>query len=138
MRAPTQWLAELVGASEVPAGADVAADLVDALQILGELDSGDDDPPGLMFLEPVDAADQRRLAGAGRAAQHDAFAFAHFQVDALEYMKSAVVLVQPGDIHDYLAGVSDWRHGVYVSRLCKHGVSPVISENARRYRAQGR
>ena len=98
----------------------------------------DQDAPLFGDFQAVDAADQRRLAGAGRATQHDAFAFAHFQVDALEYMKSAVVLVQPGDIHDYLAGVSDWRHGVYVSRLCEHGVSPVISENARRYRAQGR
>ena len=54
--------------------ADFAADLVDALEVVGELGAVDDDAALLVLLEPVDAADHRRLAGAGRAADHDALA----------------------------------------------------------------
>ncbi len=48
--------------------ADVAADLVDLLEIVGELRAVDDDLALLVLLQPVDAADHRRLARAGRAA----------------------------------------------------------------------
>ena len=41
-----------------------------------ELDAVDDDLAFLMFLQPVDAADQRRLAGARRPADDDALALA--------------------------------------------------------------
>jgi hypothetical protein len=54
--------------------ADLAADLVDALEVVGQLDAVDDDLALLVLLEPVDAADQRRLARARRPADHDALA----------------------------------------------------------------
>ena len=52
------------------------ADFVDLLQVVGELDAVDDDLALLVFLEPVDAADQRRLARARRPADDDALALA--------------------------------------------------------------
>ena len=54
--------------------ADLAADLVDVLEVVGQLDAVDDDLALLVLLQPVDAADQRRLAGAGRPADDDPLA----------------------------------------------------------------
>ena len=54
--------------------ADFAPDLVDLLQVVGEFDAVDDDLALLMLLEPVDAADQRRLARSRRPANDDALA----------------------------------------------------------------
>ena len=47
--------------------ADLAAHLVDLLQVVGELDAVDDDLALLVLLQPVDAADHRRLARARTA-----------------------------------------------------------------------
>jgi hypothetical protein len=44
--------------------ADFAAHLVDLLEVVGQFDAVDDDLALLVLLEPVDAADQRRLARA--------------------------------------------------------------------------
>ena len=44
--------------------ADFASDLIDALQIVGEFVAIDDDLPRLMFFQAIDAADERRFAGA--------------------------------------------------------------------------
>ena len=52
---------------------DVAADRKDALGVLGQIVAVDDDAPLLPVFEPVDAAKQRGLAAAGRAADNDAF-----------------------------------------------------------------
>ena len=54
--------------------ADFAAHLVDALEVVGQLGAVDDDAALLVLFQPVDAADHRRLAGAGRSADHDALA----------------------------------------------------------------
>jgi hypothetical protein len=54
--------------------ADLAADLVDALEVVGQFDAVDDDLALLVLLQPVDAADHGRLARARRAADHDALA----------------------------------------------------------------
>ena len=43
---------------------DFPPDLVSRGAIVGQLDTVDDDAPLLMRLQAVDAADQRRLAGA--------------------------------------------------------------------------
>src|SRR5947207_4562641 len=69
--------------------ADLAADVVDLLEIGGKLDAVDDDPARLMLLEPVDAADQRRLAGTGRPADHDPLAARDIEVDVAEHVKVA-------------------------------------------------
>ena len=54
--------------------ADLAAHLVDALDVRRQFDAVDHDRAALVLLEPVDAADQRRLAGARRAADDDPLA----------------------------------------------------------------
>ncbi|MNN97703.1 hypothetical protein D3C81_2169190 [compost metagenome] len=53
----------------------------------------------------VDATDQGGLAGAGGAAQHDAFTFAYLQVDVAQHMESAIVLVQALDADQHRAWV---------------------------------
>ncbi len=53
--------------------ADFAAHFIDLLQVVGELDAVDDDLALLVLFEPIDAADHRRLAGARRAGNDDAF-----------------------------------------------------------------
>ena len=54
--------------------ADVAAHGEDLLWIVGQLDAVNDDAALLPVLKPVDAAQQRRLAAAGRAADDDPLA----------------------------------------------------------------
>jgi hypothetical protein len=59
----------------------------------------DDDAALLVLLEPVDAADHGRLAGARRAADHDTLAAQDLQVDVAEDMKVAVPLVDLDHLH---------------------------------------
>ena len=73
--------------------ADVAADLVDLLQVVGKLGAVDDDAALLVLLQAVDAADHGRLAGARRPADHDALAFGDAQVDVAQHVEIAVPLV---------------------------------------------
>ena len=56
--------------------ADFAPHLVHRLEVVGQFDAVDDDLAFLMLLEPVDAADERRLAGTGRSGDDDALAAA--------------------------------------------------------------
>ena len=65
----------------------------DGPHVVGQLDAVDDDVPGLVPLEGVDAADHRRLAGAGRAADDDPLAAADVSVMSLEDVEDAVPLV---------------------------------------------
>src|SRR3546814_10322134 len=69
--------------------ADLAADLRDVLHVVRQLDFVDDDLALLVLLQPVDAADHGRLAGAGRSADDDALAAVDRQVDVLEDMELA-------------------------------------------------
>ena len=73
--------------------ADLAADLVDLAQIIGQLHALHDDAPGLMLLQPVDAADQRRLARARGSADDDALALPHAQVDVAQHMELPIPFV---------------------------------------------
>ena len=73
--------------------ADFGADLVDLAQVVGELRAIDDDLALLMLLEPVDAADQRGFAGAGRTADDDLLALLHHEIDVTQHVKFAVPLV---------------------------------------------
>src|SRR3546814_11667199 len=75
--------------------ADLAADLIDVPQVVGELGAVDDDTSFLMFLESVDAADQRRLARPRRTADHDALAARDSQVDVAEDVELAAPLLYP-------------------------------------------
>jgi hypothetical protein len=44
-----------------------------------------------MLFQPVDAADQRGLAGARRAADHDALAARHLQVDVAQHVEIVAI-----------------------------------------------
>ena len=78
--------------------ADLAADLVDLLEVVGELDAVDDDAALLVLLQAVDAADHGRFAGAGRPADDDALAARDAQVDVAQHVEFAVPLVHADDL----------------------------------------
>src|SRR5258707_880690 len=89
--------------------ADLAADRLDVLDVGGELDAVDDDLAALMLLEPVDAADHRRLAGARGTADDDPLALADLQRDVLEDMELAIPFMDGAQLDHRLAarGVLD-------------------------------
>src|SRR3546814_4763014 len=68
------------------------------------LDVIDEDLALLVFLQPVDAADHGRLAGARRPADDDALAAVDGQVDVLQDMELAVPLVHADDLDRHLVG----------------------------------
>ena len=74
--------------------ADFAPDFVDPPQVRAEFDALDDDLAFLEFLQRVDAADQRRFAGARRTADHDALALGDIEVDVAQHVKVAVPFVE--------------------------------------------
>jgi cysteine synthase A len=84
--------------------ADFAPHLVDVPQTGPEFDAVDDDPAFLKFLQRIDAADQRRFARTRRAANHDAFALCHIEVDVAQHMKVAKPLVQRRDADNRICG----------------------------------
>ena len=84
--------------------ADLAAHLVDLLQIVGELDAVDDDLALLVLFQAVDAADHGRLAGARRAGNDDALAAHDAQVDVAQHVEIAVPFVHSDDIDGDFGG----------------------------------
>ena len=78
--------------------ADVAAHRDDVLRIVGQFDAVDDDAAALPVLQPVDAAQQRRFAAAGRTADDDALAARHAEIDVAQHVKLAVPFVQADDL----------------------------------------
>ena len=118
--------------------ADLAADLVDPLEVVGELDAVDDDAALLVLLQPVDAADHGRLAGARRAADDDALAARDVQVDVAQHVELAVPLVHADHLRRRLrpsgrcGGAELWGDsGV------RHGWSPFWPAASRRSIAEG-
>src|SRR5690606_16413820 len=73
-------------------------DLVDLLQIVGELDPVDDDPALLVFFQPVDTADHGGLSRPRRSANDDAFAAHDLQVDVAEHVEIAIPFVHGDDL----------------------------------------
>src|SRR5260221_4968314 len=69
--------------------ADLAPDVEDGARAVGNLDAVDDDAAGIVTLEAMDAANQGRLAGARRAADHDLLALAYLEVDRLQGLERA-------------------------------------------------
>src|SRR5262249_28858410 len=78
---------------------DLAADRVDPPDVAGEHHAVHDDLTALKVFKPVDATQQGRLAGSGRAADHDAFPTANVEIDVGQHVKFAEPLVQTGDLH---------------------------------------
>src|SRR5512133_2561678 len=77
---------------------DLAANLVDALEILGELGTVDDDAAALPVFYAVDTAKQRRLAAARRAADDDALAAHHLKIDFAQHVEAAEPFVETDDV----------------------------------------
>jgi hypothetical protein len=73
--------------------ADVGAQVGQRLALLGQLLAVDGDRAGLVGLEPVDRAAQRRLPRAGGADEDDDLALADGEVDVLEDVQVAEVFV---------------------------------------------
>ena len=69
--------------------ADLAAHGVDIFERIGQLDTVHRDAPAVVGLEPVDAADHRRLAGARRTADNHLLALADFQIDIFQGLEFA-------------------------------------------------
>ena len=82
--------------------ADVLAHLVDVGLGVGDLDVLEADLAARRLLEPVDAAQHRRLARARRPQDHDDLALLDLQVDALENLERAEGLPQVLDADDRL------------------------------------
>ena len=71
---------------------------------LRQLDAVDDDVAALVDLESVDAADERRLAGAGRAEHDHHLSVLDEQVDPAEGLEVAEPLVDAATDDDVVAG----------------------------------
>src|SRR5450830_808752 len=91
--------------------ADLAAHLVDALEIGGQLDAIDDDAALLVPFDGVDAADQRGLAAARWPADHDALAAPHRHIDVAQHMKGAEPFVHADQL-DHRLGLRRRHRGV--------------------------
>ena len=70
-----------------------AADLLDVANVVAHLDTVNDDPAAVVLLQPVDAADERGLSGAGRADDDDDFLLPDVEIDVLERLEVAEHLV---------------------------------------------
>ena len=70
--------------------------LVDPFDVIGQLHSIDHNRPALMFLQPIDAPNQSRFAGAGRTANYDALSALNCQVDVAQRVKDPVPFVNAG------------------------------------------
>src|SRR5690606_22936649 len=78
------------------------------------LDAVDDDSAFVVLLEPVDAADHRGFARAGRAADHDALAEPDGQGDAVQRAEVAEGLAHPFEPYDWIGGT--WHCSVSLLR----------------------
>ena len=74
-----------------------------AVAAADDVHAADLDLAGGRVLEEVEAAQEGALARAGRADEHDDLALVHLQVDALEHVVAAEVLLQFFDLDDDLA-----------------------------------
>ena len=99
--------------------AHLFADFFDVLEVAGEFNPVDQNSPLLMFLEPVDAADQGRFSRAGRAADHDAFTPVNGQVDIVQDMQIAEPFMQAVNFN-YLV----FRRSAGFDRVVFHKIFP--------------
>src|SRR5262249_48020379 len=74
--------------------ADPASDAVGVDAVRRHVLAGDEDPARVDGLEQVDAAEQRRLAGARRADQADDLVLGDREIDAAEHLGAPERLVQ--------------------------------------------
>src|SRR5262249_27246868 len=77
---------------------DLAAYLVDALEIFAELGAVDDDASALPVFDAVDTAKKRRLATARRAADDDALATHHLEINLAQHVEATEPFVEADDV----------------------------------------
>jgi hypothetical protein len=82
---------------------DLAADRGDVADVVRELDAVDDDLAALVLLEPVDRADEGRLAGARGTEDDDDLALLDVHADAAQDVELAEPLVDVAGDDDALA-----------------------------------
>ena len=70
---------------------------LDVAEVAGQLDAVDDDAPGVVLLEAVDAADHRRLAGPRRADHDDDLLAGDLEVDVPQGGERPEALDHPGE-----------------------------------------
>src|SRR3546814_15542163 len=73
--------------------ADLAPHVVDPAEVVGEFDAVNDNPAGLVLLQPVDAADHGGFARARGPAHDDALTAHHREVDVPQGVEIAVPFV---------------------------------------------
>ena len=115
--------------------ADLLAHLVDVR--LGVVDLGvlEPDLAARGLLETVDAAQQRRLARAGRAEDDDDLALVDVDVDALEHLEVAEGLAQVLDADDRLVAMGYRRLVLGARSVCSSGFrSPRATRGRQRHR----
>ena len=78
----------------------LAADLLDVADVVGQLDAVDNDAAGVVLFQPVDAADQCRLAGTRWPHYDNHFLSADVQVDIFESLEVAKELVDAQHLDD--------------------------------------
>src|SRR6266540_896159 len=90
---------------------DLAAHLVDGLEILGELSAVDDDPTALPVFDTVDTAKQGRLAAARGPADDDALSTHDLEVDVVQHVELTEPFVKANNLDCNLV-----RRRAYVAR----------------------
>ena len=96
----TVYDGQVVEKGDLVASVKVAPHLVDAYEVLRQLDAVHDDSAALVRLEPVDAADERGLAGTRRPANDDALAALDAERDVAQDVEITEPLVDA--LHVYL------------------------------------
>ncbi|BCB18934.1 hypothetical protein OCUBac02_18280 [Bosea sp. ANAM02] len=91
--------------------ADLAADVLDALEPGMDGGAVDDDLALLVLFELVQAADQRRFAGAGGTADDDALAARDGEVDVAQDVEVPLELVDLAHLDDHVADLVVGREG---------------------------
>src|SRR6266446_2787434 len=87
--------------------ADALARMVDVGSGIEHVDAVDHHRAGGRLLQPVEAAQQGRLARAGRADHEHQLALGHREIDALQDMKGAEMLVDRAGVNDGFHGSAD-------------------------------
>src|ERR1700733_1248291 len=98
---------------------DFSPHFIDPFDVVGQLHSVDHDRSALMLLESINAPDERRFAGAGRTADHDALSPPNRQVDIWQYMKTPVPFVDTGESDCWGVGLVD------VGQSARHHLRPL-------------
>lgn len=108
--------------------ADLAADRIDLLEIVGEFDAVDDDLALLVFFQSVDAADHRRFTRTRRPADDDPLTLFDAEVDVFQYVEVAIPLVHANDLNQIAAAGSgcDGAHYGFSGLCLAHDFRPFL------------